>query len=421
MFHLEFIKIAVKTAVDFGLNAEDFEKTLMLNLNQYNSSFETVHNPQNFNIPQSNSINVNFASQINEICSQITNVICDSKTSEDLLKENVVTDKSQETINLSEEIPQGKSFRFSSETKDLDSLQNTIKVTQSTVEVKKKRKTRIKYTQAFLLKFNKTHNLCPEELKEVEGLSKRVITWTPNSCRKFTSLEQKLNKIKSDLNKLCIDNEEKIISRVCKNVTLDCLNNIVPFIFEKGIWDMKYRESHCKLIEKLSEKFPEIKKSMIDECQRELTVKIQITDNSQNENVDRMMQKRLNTIRFISVLLKIRYFNPNLILLCFNQLLPLATSISNSLSDEDLDLFHAAELLLITYPLIKNPEVQKKFDPIFDKLKYEYHLNKKMSVKTKFRILDAFSKNEYLKDSLKDPLGDTDSCPFGISSNVSVI
>ncbi len=416
MFQSEFIKIAVKTAVDFGLDAEDFEKTLILNLNQNNSSFETVQNSPNSNIPQSNSININFVSQINEICSQITNVVCDSKTSEDFLKE----------------IPGGKSFRFSSEEndttisaiihKDLSLLQNTTEVTQSTVEVKKKRKTRIKYTQAFLLKFNKTHNLCPEELKEVEGLSKRVIAWTPNSCRKFTSLEQKLNKIKSDLNKLCVDNEEKIISRVCKNVTLDCLNDIVPFIFEKGIWDMKYRESHCKLIEKLSEKFPEIKKSMIDECQRELTVKIQITDNLQNENVDRMMQKRLNTIRFISVLLKIRYFNPNLILLCFNQLLPSTTSIvSKGISDEDLDLFHAAELLLITYPLIKNPEVQKKFDPIFDKLKYEYHLNKKMSVKTKFRILDAFSKNEFLKDSLKDPLGDIDGCPFGISSNVSVI
>jgi hypothetical protein len=346
-----FIQIAVQTASNFGINPIDFEKTLLENLN--------------LALIPSSSL---FLAELNTLpCNDISN----------------------------------------KDVQDMSSLSLYPK-------------SRIKYTSEFLLKFKTVQNKIPKGLKGVEGLLKDLIPWTPNKNQKFTSFESKIKSIKNGLNKLggnrSQEDEEKLISKIVEPMTEDCLSTITPFIFEKGIWDAVFRPVICKTIVKINDKFNSFKKMMLDECQKEIAVKIPDSssygqdfngslststsvskmDLSEDSiepklsselypiDLDKITKRRLNSIHFISELLKIRFFNPNLVLLCFDQLLLENKELT------DLDIFHSSELLSVTYSQIQNPSVQKKFDKIFDKLKLEYRL--KLCNKTKFRIEDTFKK-----------------------------
>lgn len=208
--------------------------------------------------------------------------------------------------------------------------------------------------------------------------------WLPTKGKKDEKdpLKMKLTKIRSDLNKISTDNEETISNRIREEFTEECITELTPTFFDKGVWEQKYREIYARLCVKLSLKFPNVFMSaLLSSCQREFETKVSIDE--EDDVIMLLMKRRLGAIHFIVEMLKVKLLKPTIILLCANKIL---TSSDGEKSDHDI--CHIAELVIISSPIIKEKDTVAKMRGLVDTLKV-LHNHQYVSQRSKFKIEDA--------------------------------
>ena len=214
--------------------------------------------------------------------------------------------------------------------------------------------------------------------------------WLPTKGKKDETdpLKMKLTKIRSDLNKISTDNEETISGRIYAEFTEECIEELTPTFFDKGVWEQKYREIYARLCVKLSLKFPNIFMSaLLLSCQREFETKV--SPDAEDDVVVVSMKRRLGAIHFIVEMLKVKLLKPAIIVVCANKIL-------SSSDDEksDHDICHVAELVIISLPIIRDTrdtrdnDTVSKLRGLIDTLKV-LHTCQYVSQRSKFKIEDA--------------------------------
>ncbi len=212
--------------------------------------------------------------------------------------------------------------------------------------------------------------------------------WVPTKSKKAEDdpTKIKLNKIRSDLNKISPDNEDVISDRICEGLTEECIAEIIPTFFDKGVWEQKYREIYARLCVKLSEKFPTtFIPALLKHCQHEF--EIRASEDDEDDVVMQIMKRRIGAIHFIVEMLKVKLLKPDIVLLCIDKILKIAENDEKSEHDEH-DICHASELIIIATPIIKNKGVLAKLQNSIDLIK-ELHEHQFLSQRSKFKIEDA--------------------------------
>lgn len=195
-------------------------------------------------------------------------------------------------------------------------------------------------------------------------------------------LKQKLAKIKSDLNKISTDNEETISGRICDEFTEECIAELTPTFFDKGVWEQKYREIYARLCVKLSLKFPGLFLSaLLSGCQNEFEKKIP-TD-AEDDIIIIATKRRLGAIYFIVEMLRVSLLKPGIVVSCANKIL-----ISSDEEKSDHDICHIAELIIVSLPVVNSRDVVLKMVEIIEKLK-RLKDHQFVSNRSTFKIEDA--------------------------------
>lgn len=197
--------------------------------------------------------------------------------------------------------------------------------------------------------------------------------WNPKKDRKETTeIDQLLGKIKGDFNKISNSNESKITENICSAITEECILYIIPFIFDKGSWDQKFREIYARLCVKINEKFPQtFQTQIVNQCQKEFSstnlpqaqdiIVGSSQDDEDNDKIMRFMKRRMGIGYFIVDLMKVNLIDPRIVLLCITSLLKSANN-ENTRND---DIYHASEMIITVIPEIKKDTILKKYIPIF--------------------------------------------------------
>jgi hypothetical protein len=209
--------------------------------------------------------------------------------------------------------------------------------------------------------------------------------WVPTKSKKAEDdpIKIKLNKIRSDLNKISPDNEEIISDRIREELVEECITEIIPTFFDKGVWEQKYREIYARLCVKLNAKYPTVFiPALLKHCQHEFEVKV--SEDDEEEDVMQVMKRRIGAIYFIVEMLKVKLIKPDIILLCIDKILK---PTENSEKCEQ-DVCHVSELIIIATPIIKNKVVLNKLRPTIDTIK-NLHEHQFLSQRSKFKIEDA--------------------------------
>jgi len=209
--------------------------------------------------------------------------------------------------------------------------------------------------------------------------------WTPGKdCKNQGEAEIRLKKIRSDLNKISPENEKKVATRICEEISDECISELVPIFFDKGIWEQKYREIYARICSELNKKFPKIFLAVLcAQCQKEFEV--HINRDEDDEIIVMAMKRRIGAIHFILEMLRVRLLTPAIIFLCIEKVLKPDTE-EGIISE--YDICHTAELLVTVIPIFKNGATLKKLSPTIKVMK---DLDKKqfVSQRAKFKIEDA--------------------------------
>jgi len=215
---------------------------------------------------------------------------------------------------------------------------------------------------------------------------------TTRPKKQLSNIDEKLLNIRSDLNKIAPENEQKIISRVCENITEECFEKIIPFFIEKCAWDFKYHKSLGKLCLSLNDKFLEtFKKILIQQCQEEF--KNEINENWEDEEISKFTKRRSGIITFLVELLKIKLINPTVILLCIDCMINVNSTISI-----ERNINHTAEMLKICIPVIYQINVEpiknnifSNFSELFLYLSKLLENKKIISNRVQFNVIDTIN------------------------------
>jgi len=209
----------------------------------------------------------------------------------------------------------------------------------------------------------------------------RCSIWGPGRKvgKQENELDKKLNGIRADINKMTKDTEKKISERVMESLTEECLNQLVPFIFEKGVHDSNmWGEIYIRLCVNIHNKHEPFKRLLIGQCQKEFEKSID--ENLEDDERIRAVKKRLNLIKFVVELFKVELLTNKIILLCIGQLIKGDVTQLN-----ENDATHGAELLLLTIPLIMSQDVLKNFKPSIAILR-SYKESKKTPTRATIKI-----------------------------------
>ena len=233
-------------------------------------------------------------------------------------------------------------------------------------------------------KFRKNDNFF--QLKESAPVPPRGDNaWTPGKdLKNQKESDIKLKKIRSDLNKISPENEKKIASRICDEISEDCISELIPIFFDRGIWEQKYREIYARICSTLNTKFPKLFISMLcNQCQKEFEVHIDAEED--DEIIITAMKRRMGAIHFILEMLRVKILTPAIIFLCIEKILRPETEggIIN-----EYNICHTAELLSTVIPIIKNGATLKKLSPTIKIIK-ELGGKQFVSQRAKFKIEDA--------------------------------
>lgn len=222
-------------------------------------------------------------------------------------------------------------------------------------------------------------------VKETPPVPRGENAWAPNKDRKDQDeTKSKINKIRSDLNKISPENEKTVASRICDEISEECIPVLIPIFFDKGVWEQKYRELYARICLTLNTKFPKIFiASLCAHCQKEF--EIQINKDEDDEVIVVAMKRRIGAIHFILEMFRIRLMNPAIIFLCIDKILK--PDPEEGIINE-YDICHTSELLITVLPIIKNGATLKKLSPTIKIIK---ELDKKqfVSQRAKFKIEDA--------------------------------
>lgn len=214
--------------------------------------------------------------------------------------------------------------------------------------------------------------------------------------KQLSDIDERLSNIRSDLNKIAPENEQKIISRVCENITEECFVKIIPFFIEKCAWDFKYQVIYGKLCTTLNEKFTEtFKKALIQQCQEEF--KNEIDENWEDDEILKFTKKRSGIITFLIELLKVKLINPTIILLCIDCMIN-CNNINTSSVYTERNINHTAEILKICIPVIYQINVKPvenyiflNFNKLFLYLSYLSENKKIISGRVQFNVIDTIN------------------------------
>jgi hypothetical protein len=232
-------------------------------------------------------------------------------------------------------------------------------------------------------KFHKHNEYLP--MKETIHVPRGENAWTPGKDLKNQGeAEIKLKKIRSDLNKISPENEKTIATRICEEISEECISELVPIFFDKGIWEQKYREIYARICSDLNKKFPKIFIAVLcTQCQKEFEVQIDM--DADDEIIVMAMKRRIGAIHFILEMLRVRLLTPPIIFLCIEKILkpdPEEGIIS------EYDICHTAELLITVIPIFKKGATLKKLSPTI-KIMKELDKNQFVSQRAKFKIEDV--------------------------------
>jgi hypothetical protein len=209
--------------------------------------------------------------------------------------------------------------------------------------------------------------------------------WVPTKSKKEETdpTKIKLNKIRSDLNKISPDNEDIISDRICEELVEECITELIPTFFDKGVWEQKYREIYARLCVKLNAKYPTVFiPALLKHCQHEFEIKV--SEDDEDDIVLQVMKRRIGAAHFIVEMLKVKLLKPDIILLCIDKIL----KVSENSEKCEQDVCHVSELIIIATPIIKNKGVLIKLRPTIDIIK-NLHEHQFLSQRSKFKIEDA--------------------------------
>lgn len=189
--------------------------------------------------------------------------------------------------------------------------------------------------------------------------------WTPGRFRQDNK-DPKVAAIRligGKLNKMAESNYDKMSVDIVSTLVPEYIEDFIPMIFDKAIWDVKFRHMYAKLCLELLKKFGKdaFGKPLLIQCQAEFTKRIPTepeTDDGDEydeyeHQVNMWKKRRLGGIHFIAELLKVRIITPNIIVVCLHDLLkhspvePIADNVQ-----------HAAELLSLCRGHMGETEVE---------------------------------------------------------------
>lgn len=210
--------------------------------------------------------------------------------------------------------------------------------------------------------------------------------WIPTKSKKEVEddpVKVKLTKLRSHLNKISPDNEQIISDRICEEIIEECVCELIPIFFDKGVWEQKYREIYARLCIKLSEKFPGVfMSSLLKHTRHEFETRV--SEDEDDDVISLAMKRRSGAIYFIVEMLKVKLLKPEVVVLCINKILrPDEDAIKS-----DYDVCHTAEMLIIAVPIIKNKETLAKLGLTLEYIK-KLHTSQRISQRVKFKIDDA--------------------------------
>ena len=208
--------------------------------------------------------------------------------------------------------------------------------------------------------------------------------WIPTKAKKENEddpVKLKFNKIRSDLNKISPDNELIIADRICDEIIEECVADIIPVFFDKGVWEQKYREIYVRLCVKLSAKFPGVFLSaLLTHTQHEFETRV--LEDAEDDEIVYAMKRRIGAAYFIIEMLKVKLVKPDIVVLCAEKIL------GSEKEKSDYDICHVAELVIISVSVIKNKDIIGKLRALISILENLY-LSQYVSQRAKFKVEDA--------------------------------
>jgi len=201
--------------------------------------------------------------------------------------------------------------------------------------------------------------------------------------KEHTEFDMNINKIRSDLNKISIENGDSLSTRICDNTTDEYLETVNTLIFQKAEREIKFHSIYANLCVMLNSKFREkFMELLLKQCKEGLTLKL--SDDDEDETIILAVKNRLGAISFIIELLKKKIVNPKSVLECMEIL---SESINDSGMFREHNICHTCEMLILTVPEIKTVSMLKKFIPFFNRLiKID-----SVSTRTKFKIEEVLA------------------------------
>lgn len=218
-----------------------------------------------------------------------------------------------------------------------------------------------------------------------------VGSWNPKREKKIVSeLDEKLHKIRSDINKLAPDNCNKLINRLCETITQDgeCLTYTASLFFGEGLFKLVIRECYAKLSLELWKNFETIsfQDIILEQCHKEFDLKLNIDEDIEDDVIVSLMKTRIHILYFMVELVKTNVLGFDSLELCIKKL------AERTLKDErpnDFDICHVTEIILIIIPLIIESD-KRKLDMLspYCKIVYQHFKNGKLSTRSKFKVED---------------------------------
>lgn len=214
-------------------------------------------------------------------------------------------------------------------------------------------------------------------------------SWNPKREKKIVSeSDEKLNKIRSDINKLAPENCDKLINRLCDTITQDeeCLTYTASLFFGDGLF--KFKECYAKLCLELWKKFPNnsFQDIILSQCQKEFEAKLTLDEDLEDDVIVSLMKTRIHIVYFMIELVKSRVLMLDSLELCVKKLV---NRTVNADMPNDFDVCHAVEILLIIIPLIIEHD-KRKLNTVspYCKALYQHFKNGTLSIRAKFKVED---------------------------------
>ena len=225
-----------------------------------------------------------------------------------------------------------------------------------------------------------------EPLKKNDYLSKSSpvvsgsdsASWAPPKREKkiVSELDSKLNKIRSDINKLAPSNYEKLSARICESITEECLSSISIFFFGEGLLQTAVRETYSKLCFELCQKFPLFCEILYTQCKKEFNVVLD--EDLEDELIIKTMKKRISVGQFVVELFRNNAFKISAVIDCIKILLDYNKPL-------EYNVCHAVEIIMAVMNSGVSIKIIKKTSPYCDTLN-KYYTDNLLTNRAKFKV-----------------------------------